>query len=588
MRVELSHVCLLMSVGLLLFLCPYTKVEESFNMQAAHDLIELVPLMEFDHLSFPGVVPRTFLGPLTLSALALPVHRLLQLMGASKFLGQYLIRGILGCSLWLSFVEFLDGIKVKFKSGRRLGDLCAYLTAIQFHLPFYMSRTLPNTFALFGCLIAYAQWLKGRPVRCLCVLAVFMIIFRCDLLVLLAPLVVQMLFAGEVPFFSTLVTGIVTCVIALAVTVGVDSHFWQRGWLWPEGEVLFFNTVQNKSSEWGVFPWHWYATSAIPRALNVSVIFAFVGLTGIRLLPESMSESRMPRRAGEATRRALPWFQNLAHDCIRVDEETRLLWYYVCPVMIFLALYSLLPHKELRFVFPALPVLNLAAAKGLALLIGASQGPEDAQILEKGNTASALAQLVRKWIRRIARWSTQGLVFTGMMLYFIFLVPSTRNYPGGIALHRLLHSHVAIQKVPNQCLNGNKGCPAALTVKVHIDADAAMTGVTRFGQSQPAINRGFTMEYSKDEDLPRQSATYRQFDWLLTSSPTAPFKADFEVVEEVLSFWHFDISFREATKNLHGMLTGTICPIRIDKLAPLKMRLKPSLWIMKNSKSTRI
>ena len=80
-----SFLSLLIPATILLYLvlAPYTKVEESFNIQATHDVVSYgIPWGEaagdklrkqYDHLTFTGSVPRTFVGPLVLAGGSWPL-----------------------------------------------------------------------------------------------------------------------------------------------------------------------------------------------------------------------------------------------------------------------------------------------------------------------------------------------------------------------------------------------------------------------------------------------------------------------------------------------------------------------------------
>lgn len=59
-------------------------------------------------------------------------------------------------------------------------------------------------------------------------MGVGMVVFRCDLLVLFAPLTLQMLIFKEVEFFITLLQGIGVVSVALAIAIPIDSFLWDR------------------------------------------------------------------------------------------------------------------------------------------------------------------------------------------------------------------------------------------------------------------------------------------------------------------------------------------------------------------------
>ncbi|XP_064473189.1 probable Dol-P-Man:Man(7)GlcNAc(2)-PP-Dol alpha-1,6-mannosyltransferase [Ornithodoros turicata] len=303
-----------------IILCPYTKVEESFNLQAIHDILYYrTNISSYDHLEFPGVVPRSFVGPLLVAILSSPLVAIISVMGLEKIVAQHVARASLAALVCLAYSRFSRALQKEF--GSVFTHWLTLIIASQFHFVFYMSRPLPNTFALVFVLLAYSYWIEQQHQKLILSSAVAVLVFRGELVLLLGVIVLVELFSGRLGFFDLLKWGVPIGLGVLGVSVAIDSFFWQRP-LWTEGEVLWFNVVLNKSSEWGTSPWPWYFYSAIPRALFTSLFLLPVG--------------------------------------VLVDPRMKTL---ILPAVAYTVLYSFLPHKELRFIIYVFPLLNLAAAR---------------------------------------------------------------------------------------------------------------------------------------------------------------------------------------------------------------------------------
>ena len=154
-----------------ILLSPWTKVEESFNVQAIHDFIfHTGSLEEWDHHSFPGVVPRTFTGALVLYILGSPIYMLFGLLNLKKV--WYLIgaRSILAILTWISSYGFYS---IEF----------LLMEVSSFHMNFWGSRTIPNTFANIFTNFAFFFQSRGGSKNGLISLTLFVftaVVFRAE------------------------------------------------------------------------------------------------------------------------------------------------------------------------------------------------------------------------------------------------------------------------------------------------------------------------------------------------------------------------------------------------------------------------
>jgi alpha-1,6-mannosyltransferase len=271
---------------------------------------------------------------------------------------------------------------------------------------------------------------------------------------------------------------LISFIISLALSVPLDSFFWQR-LLWPEFSSLLFNVYSGKSTEWGVSPWHSYFSSFLPKLLLNPLI--------IPLIAYSLY---------------LPATRKLATGL-------------AVPSLSFVALYSIQPHKEARFIIYVVPALLGAAALS-------------ANYIWTRRAKSLVYKIAS--IALLGSTALSAAASTGML--FI----SALNYPGGEALW-LLHQLAA--------QDGKTG-----EVNVHLDVLSCMTGVSRFMQDSPsppiwgalplpipvptpssssssspvnANKEPLVWHYDKTEDSPAllDPSFWSAFDYILTSSPSS-------------------------------------------------------------------
>ncbi|KAH1257681.1 Dol-P-Man:Man(7)GlcNAc(2)-PP-Dol alpha-1,6-mannosyltransferase [Glycine max] len=289
----------------------------------------------------------------------------------------------------------------------------------------------------------------------------------------------------------------------IGLTILVDSIMWKR-LLWPEFEVFWFNSVLNKSSEWGLLsverdiiqdirvglPFrggyglhlkfaddtvNFSKSDLAGLIVDSYVVSSIVSLDVVKLYgaPSHTWEFLWVTHAfhwyfTSALPRSLLAAYPLSLFGLFVDRRVRS---FTFPVLAFILLYSKLPHKELRFIISSVPIFNLSASIASNRILA-------------------------------------GTITSFMASYW--------NYPSGHALKEL-HG-IGFHNDTDERW-------------VHIDTFSAMNGISRFCESEFPwryilqsflfrVTRSWSyLGYSKEEQISLQEFHQRNFTFLINEHP---------------------------------------------------------------------
>ncbi|CAI4762163.1 CQI_4a_G0046750.mRNA.1.CDS.1 [Saccharomyces cerevisiae] len=467
MRWSVLDTVLLTVISFHLIQAPFTKVEESFNIQAIHDILtySVFDISQYDHLRFPGVVPRTFVGAVIIAMLSRPYLYLSSLIQTSRPTSidvQLVVRGIVGLTNGLSFIylknclqDMFDEITKKKKEENEDKDIYIYdsvgtwflLFLIgSFHLMFYSTRTLPNFVMTLPLTNVALGWvLLGRYNAAIFLSALVAIVFRLEVSALSAGIALFSVIFKKISLFDAIKFGIFGLGLGSAISITVDSYFWQE-WCLPEVDGFLFNVVAGYASKWGVEPVTAYFTHYL-RMMFMPPTVLLLNYFGYKLAPAKLK---------------IVSLASLFH----------------------IIVLSFQPHKEWRFIIYAVPSIMLLGATGAAHLW------ENMKV-KKITNVLCLAILPLS-------------IMTSFFISMAFLYISRMNYPGGEALTSF-NDMIVEKNITN--------------ATVHVSIPPCMTGVTLFGELNYDV---YGINYDKTENTTLLQEMWPSFDFLITHEPTAP------------------------------------------------------------------
>jgi GPI mannosyltransferase 3 len=121
--------------------------------------------------------------------------------------------------------------------------------------------------------------------------------------------------------------------IVLAISAVID-HFYFGFWTFPPYKFLYFNLSQNLAVFYGSNDWHYYLSQGIPLLTTSLLPFAIMGL-----------------------------FRSASSGSVLQSNSLRALCFAVFATV---GSLSVISHKEVRFIYPLLPILHVLAAPHVA------------------------------------------------------------------------------------------------------------------------------------------------------------------------------------------------------------------------------